>query len=277
MSIELNRTEITIRPSSIISYQQCRRSWALVHLEGRRSGSNARAVVGTAVHKAGEVMWNEAIKTGEKDLNVTRAADCAVEEFDKLCKDNEPTYNGDDTPDSARLLVSNGAKVFMTDIAEYTDIPLFAEKRYAVPISDHPIVKEVGGTIDYISTNTIADIKTSKRTISPYGHVLQQSIYKYVAEENGHTIDYCLLQGVVFTKKPKGTIVSLEPNIPRAKYAVNNMLATLRAFYDGGDPDVLFPGNTGYYLCSQMYCGFYDSCKFVNGDVAPPQQEQIVL
>lgn len=267
MSIKLNVTNLTIRPSSVIEDQQCSRKWALSHLEKRKRRSNSRANLGTAIHAAAEVIWNEAIKTGNKDLNHTKAIDCAVSKYDDMSKEEEPSYHGPDTPDSIRSLVSSGTKVLIDDIIEITDIPLHAEKRLAVPVVNHPIVKEIAGTIDYISHNTIADIKSSKRTISPQSYVLQQSIYKSLAEANGYTVDYCLIQGVVFTKKPKGTILVLEPNTNQSDYAVKNLLYKIADFYSGVNPDILFPGNTGYYLCSPVWCGFYHDCPFVHGSL----------
>jgi hypothetical protein len=246
-------------------------------LEGHTSQTGSRAAVGTAIHKAAEVIWTNAIQTGKKDLNITKAQDAAVAEFDENCKKEPPKYLNSDTENSSRKLVSDGAGVFVDQIAEFTDIPRFVEKRYAVPISDHPIVKEIGGTLDYISDNTIADLKTSKRAIQTQNHVLQQSIYKFLAEANGHKIDYTLIQGIIFTKVPRGDISALDHNVPQAKYGVNVILDTLRAFYEGTNPDVLFPGNTGYFLCSPQYCDFHPTCKFVQGDIVIPVQDKPVL
>lgn len=265
MSIKLNKTGITLRPSSFLAYQQCRRKWALTHLEGRRQAQPARAVIGTAVHKAAELCWKHAIATGKKDLNISLAKDAAVQEFDNLCKKDALTYAGADTPNTARNLVASGAAIFIRDIASRVAIPTHVEKRYVIPVRNHPIVAEFGGTIDYISSDSIADLKTSKRTVSPQNHVLQQSAYKMVAEHHGHKVVRNEIHCVVFKKNPTGVVLPLEPNVEQVVHAVDNILKTLRAFHDGGDPDILFPGNTGYYLCSPTWCGFHAQCDVVHG------------
>lgn len=266
MSIKLNNVGITLRPSSMIEGQQCRRRWALTHLEGRRRPQNSRANLGTAIHKAAETMWNEAIKTGVKDLDIEKATDCAIAKYDDMAKDEEPQYFDKDTPDSIRSLIVSGVQVYMEDIADIADIPIAVEKRFSIPIDDHPIVREVAGTIDYLSYNTIADIKTSKRTITPQSHVIQQSIYKILAMANGYDIKFCLIHCVVFTKVNKGIILNLDYHTEQATYAISSTTKILDAFFHGTDPDVLFPGNTGYYLCSQKWCGFHADCPFVHGN-----------
>ncbi len=264
--IKLNQEEIVIRPSSIDTFFNCSFQWAKVFLEGITTIPNARAAIGTAIHKGVEEMWLEAQLTQQKDsINLSMITDAAIEEFQNLDSDGL-NYDNNENCNTAEDEVVHGTRAFVEDIVPYTDIPLRVEQRHTIKLN-HPIVTAISGTLDYESKDTIADVKTSKRKPVAQSYVTQQSIYKFLAEENGSEIKHSMIQGVALTKNPTGHILELEPNIPRAKYLVNTMLDALEAFYNGVDPKLLFRGNPKYYLCSPKYCSLYNGgCPYVKGD-----------
>ena len=103
------------------------------------------------------------------------------------------------------------------------------------------MVENLSGTVDYINKDSIADVKTSKRTPSPANYVTQQSIYKLLAEANGQIVKHNLIQGVVLKAKPEGTILTLEPDVERAKFSVNTILDVTDVFSQQiVHPDILF-------------------------------------
>jgi len=231
---------------------------------------NARASIGTGIHAGAEIMWQNAMKTKEKDCNETEMEQAAIEAFDKECEKGLRYDEGEDY-NSAVHDIRRGVGTFIDDIVPYTDIPLAVEQRFTMEL-DHPLIADLSGTVDYISHNAIEDIKTSKRTPTPANYVIQQSVYKILAEHNGHNIQHQRIQGVVLTKAAKGTILPIEPDVELAKAAVNSLLDTTEVFSkDIVHPEVLFRGNPKYYLCSSLYCAFYP-CKFVKGSAKPAQQ-----
>jgi len=264
MSIQINNTELRIRPSAIDSFQQCSYQWAKVFLEGIPSIPNSRAALGTAIHKAVEVMWLEAIEHNEKDPNIDVMVDAGVESFKETA--NDVQYDKDEDINTINKEIVLGTNAFVDDCLPFLDIPEATETRFTMKITDHPLVKELSGTVDYIAPGRIDDLKTSKRTPQPSSYTTQQTIYKLLAEHNGHKIDRNMIQGVILTKKPKGVILELEPDVPRAKALVNNMLDVLHVAANDMVPlDVLFRCNTKYYLCSRKYCNFYGSCPATKG------------
>lgn len=141
-----------------------------------------------------------------------------------------------------------------------------------MPIVDHPIVKEIGGTMDYIGTdpstgkNYIHDIKTSKRKTEPSAYSLQQTIYSMLCEHNGIKIDKCYIQGIVLKASPEGSIQEVFINRPQVQRIIDSMLDVLDLYsLDIVDPDTLFGGNPKYYLCTNKYCNSFNTCSFVNG------------
>lgn len=258
--------KIQIRPSSIDAFYGCTFQWAKVFLEGYITIPNARAAIGTAVHKGVEEMWKEAmLRKSKESPNLSMMFDAAIEAFDEEDKKEGLMYEHGEDRDMAHELIKDGNRVFVEDIMPFSDIPDTVEEYLEMPLN-HPVVEKIGGTVDYRVQRTMADLKTSKRKPVPQSYITQQTTYKLLNEANGNDIDECLIQGVTFTKDPVGHILPLEPHVPRTKFLINSMLDTLEAFSDGGDPKVLFRGNPKYYLCSEKYCTLYNNgCPYVNG------------
>jgi len=263
--INYDGEKIRIRPSAVDTFYNCPYQWAKVFLEGQRTIPGARAAIGTAIHKGVEEMWLEAqLKQSKSDVNVTMATDAAIEEFQNI--DVDLQYDAGENTQTAEATVREGITAFIDDIVPFTDIPVAVEQFIEIEL-DHPVVSGMGGTIDYITHDTIADVKTSKRKPVPASHTTQQTVYKILAESTGLNIKHNLIQGVALTKNPMGHILELEPKVDRTKFLINSMLDTLEAFNNGVDPKLLFRGNPKYYLCSPKYCQLYNcGCPYINGD-----------
>ena len=265
--IEWNGEPIKIRPSSIDNFYGCSFQWAKVFLEGMNTIPNGRAAVGTAVHKGVEEMWKEAMLYKNKDhINLTMMEDAAMEAF-KEEETKDIQYNAGENADTAAVLINDGVRVYVEDITPFADIPDAVEQHFTMAV-DHPVVNELGGTVDYIGNGQLDDVKTSARKPIPSSHTTQQSTYKILAEHNGVTVDRQNIQGVVFTKEPYACMLPLEPNVPRTKYLINSMLDTLQAFHDGVDPKLLFRGNPKYMFCSDKFCTLHSKGRpYANGEV----------
>lgn len=277
--IVVNNTDICIRPSSVDTFLGCAYQWARVFLGGETSIPNARAAIGTAIHKGVEEMWREAITTGEKNPNKSMMADAAVEEYAKEEKNAEGTmrYDNGENTNTALAEVVKGVDAFADDVVDFVDIPIAVETRFEMEIVGNPIVAKLGGTVDYLGTNNIADVKTSKRKPTTSNYEIQQSIYKILAEHNGQRVDYNTIQGVVLKKQAEGLILPMATNVDKAKSIVNNLLDTLDVLAtDKVRPEVLFRGNPKHYLCSEKYCAFYKDCMFVKGENPEAKTAQVI-
>ena len=266
MNLEWNGEKLRLRPSAIDGFFTCPRQWAGYYIGGERSMPGARAAIGTAIHHGVEQMWLEAIAVKAKEPNLTMMKDAAVDEFVKLDQDDDLMYdNGEDVNTASDTIVS-GIDAFVEDIVPFTDIPMAVEERYTISIK-HDMVEDLSGTVDYITNNTIADVKTSKRKPVPANYKTQQSIYKMLAIANGVDVQHNLIQGVVLKAKPQGHILELESDVDQAKYLVNSILDTLDVYHKNIiDPNVLFRPNTKHYLCSPKYCSFYGkTCDATGG------------
>lgn len=258
--------KIVLRPSAIDTASNCPQQWYRTHILGQNSIPNARASIGTAIHRAAEVLWTEAIATGKKDVNLAKATDAALECFKEEAKQGLQFKDGENV-NTANVEVIKGTEAFVTDIVPFTDIPQAVEKRFTIPLDGHPVVESVSGTVDYISHNQISDIKTSSRKPTVSNYITQQSTYKLLAEKNGVDVQYNTIQSVVFAKKETaGHILEMPTDVEQAKLAINTLLDVTEIYAkDIVDPNILFRGNPKYYLCSEMYCAFYNDCPFIAG------------
>jgi len=264
MTIKINATEIVLRPSAVDGFYQCAYQWGKTFLEGMNTIPNSRAAIGTAIHSAAETLWSEAILTGSKDENLSKMTDAAMEAWKEEAAKGMSYGDGEDANTCAVEIV-RGTEAFIEDIVPFTEIPVAVEERFTVNI-DHKLVKSISGTVDYITKDTIADLKTSKRKPTPGNYTTQQSIYKYLAMENGVDVKFNLIQGVVLKKTPEGMILPMETDVDQAKDMVNIMLDTLDlVLLDVAPIETILRPNPKYYLCSQKYCALYGNCPATKG------------
>ncbi len=277
MTIKINNTDIRLRPSAIDNFFGCSYQWGLKYLEGRHTMSNNRAAIGTAIHSAAEVFWTDAIGSNKKDPNLSMMTDAAMEAFEEQGKLGMKYTKDEDAGTSAATIIQ-GTMAFIDDIIPFAKIPNAVEQFFEVPI-EHELVSAIGGTVDYITDNTIADLKTSKRKPTVANYSTQQSIYKFLAESHGIDVKYNQIQSVVLKKVPEGSIMLMEPNVPHAKKLVNHILDTLDLVIKDVAPiETILRGNPGYMFCSDKWCDFHSTCPFSKGEiVAPAPVEKIKL
>lgn len=270
--------ELTLRPSSIGSYISCQWQWYNVHILNRNTIPSARAALGTSIHKVAEVILNEAIETRHKDLNISKANDIAIQEYNELLKKDEPVFEDGDTKESIEKEILNGTKSWLDDIAPIIDIPIAVEKFYEVKTPNNPIFARVAGSIDYVGENTLHDIKSTRRKPTLQNYDLQQGCYALLREKNGENVDSVKIQAVILGKKEtKGQILDLikDSTDPfrelndiknQSRYIINNILEKAKVLNtDTINPEILFTGNPKSMLCSPKYCSLYNECKFVKG------------
>ena len=256
--------KITLRPSSLDEFAQCPQKWYRSFIGGERGYVNSRAAIGTAIHAGVENMWNDCIPLKTKIHSPSSMADAAMDAW-KEEEQKGMRYDAGESEGTCAKEILTGMDTFVDDIVPWVDIPTAVEQRYTVKI-DHGLVDGISGLMDYVDTNrgVIADVKTGKRKHNVSNSSTQQSIYKYLAEENGVKVNWSTIQNVVLKKKPEGHVMDCAINIPKAKSLVNTLLDTLDVYLlDVVDPNILFRGNSKYWLCSPKYCAFYNNCKFV--------------
>jgi len=276
MTIKINNDSLRIRPSAIDSFYGCAYQWGKTFLEGIPSRTNSRAAIGTAIHAGVEASWQENIAAKKQmgDHNLTMMYDAAMESWAEETKEGVQ-FGNDETPGTCEKEVRSGIAAWVEDISPFVPVPEAVETFVKIDI-DNPIITELGGTIDYIGHGTIDDIKTSKRKVTPGGYDTQQGIYKFLAEANGHKVTHNRLQNVVLTKQPTGQIITIEPDVTKAKGLVNGILDTMTLIAADVAPiELILRGNPKHMFCGPQWCAHYDTCPWVKGDAPAPRKADI--
>lgn len=267
MKLEINCSDIVVRPSSLDSFVSCPRQWALTFLAGNESMTAFRAAIGTAIHKGAEVAWNHAIDKGMKDgITLDDIIQASKDEYDNLHLADKISYGAGETKIIAEKDIIAGCKAFFEDIYFQVSIPEKVEAKLEVEV-ENPLISKVAGTLDYLSNSTVADLKTSKRKVSPSRYKLQQSVYKWLALQNDYDIKYSEIHCIVLNKNPYGDIYDCEIDVPVAVAIIKKLLETVEIAYKDIVPlDILFRANPKHYLCSEDYCAFYYDCPFTSSN-----------
>lgn len=264
--IKVNNTDLILRPSAVDSFYSCGYKWGKTFLEGVNHGNNSRAAIGTAIHAGIAQMWEEVMSKQDKEVaNLSAATDAAITAWKEETADGVVFDDGEDN-NTAAVEIVKGTEAFIEDIMPFSVIPQAVEKRYTIELST-PMVKALSGTVDYITTDTISDVKTSKRKITTGKHVTQQSIYTMLAKANGVPVKHNLIQGIVLKKQPEGEILTMQVDEELAKFRVNGMLDVLDAIHGGTPAHLLLRGNPSDNMCSPKYCSLYNNgCPYVRGE-----------
>lgn len=262
--------KFVIRPSSIKTYVNCPRKWYQQFILDKNTTGNA-AATGTAIHAAVEAYWRNAKAQNEKSSLVDNWCEIGVEKFRELDKKVDIIYDDGASLDSCIDKVYMGATAYINDIAPALPMPEFVEHRVSYPIKDHPFVKAISGTIDYIGKDFIADLKTGKSKPSSRKHILQCSLYRKLARFCGIEREQFQIHAVTFVKDPekRAHVFDSMINEKQASFIVNQLLDRLRKLNQEDPkllfPDMLFPGNPEFYLCGPKFCPVYDNCPFSCG------------
>ncbi|AWD90277.1 putative nuclease [Dickeya phage Amaethon] len=267
MTIKINNENIRIRPSAVDSFYGCAYQWGKTFLEGISSIPNSRAAIGTAIHSGIEASWRENMDANKQmgEHNLTLMKDAAIDSWAEETK-NGLKMGDDETASTCEKEIIAGIGAWVEDISPFVPVPTAVETFVKIDI-DNPIITELGGTIDYLGHGVIDDVKTSKRKVTGGSYDTQQGLYKFLAEANGHKVLHNRLQNVVLTKQPTGQIITIEPDVTKAKTLVNGILDTMTVVAADIVPiELLLRGNPKHMYCSEKFCAHYETCPWVKGD-----------
>ena len=275
-TIDILQEDIRLRPSALDGFFGCSFQWGKTFLEGCKSIPNSRAAIGTAVHASAERLWTESIAANSKVVNLSSMLDAGMEAW-KEEEQKGMQFGDNESSGTCAAEIIVGVNTFVEDIVPFSQIPVATEQFFKVDI-EHKLVSELGGTVDYITENTIADLKTGKRKPSVANYSTQQSIYKYLAQANGVDVKHNLIQSVVFKKVPEGSIIPMETNVPQAKDLVNIVLDTLDlVLLDVAPIETVLRPNPKYMFCGARFCEFYGKCPGTMSSASTPRVAKVKL
>ena len=259
---------ITIRASSLGRLFDCPASWAATHIDGKRTPSNGKAMLGKAVH-ASTAVFDQSVIDGS-GITIDEAAAAAVDTINK--PDEEVCWEDDSPSDAEKIAISLHAK-YCGQIAPAQTYRAVEVRCDSLVISDLGIA--LTGTTDRIRETddglSIVDLKTGKAAVGSdglvktAGHAFQLGVYELLAEQaSGLPI-----------RGPAQIIGMNTAKTPASQRVGTGEISGARDVLlgDGETPGILeyasqiihsgnFYGNPKSMMCNPRYCAAYATCKF---------------
>jgi hypothetical protein len=278
-----------IRASSLSGYPDCNRRGAarLFRQEIEATGFTLRrpprgigAAIGTAVHAAARVTFEDRMHRGRLPSEAFAADVAAVALTDELASDRgEVTFDlATANRSQAFAQVVMMARAYHRVIAPQVE-PIIVEERLEAEIIPGLILSGAPDTVAR-EPGRVRDLKSGSRA-SPGSHAPQIGAYALLARTHGLEIDEAAVDYVqrVAPTKPQPDPVSKPVAVAIAETAATNILrhidGDLRTFRLGDPERRILPGdpwsfqaNPSSILCSEKYCPAFgtDFCR--EGDPA---------
>jgi len=259
---------VIIRASSLARLFDCPASWAATHIEGKRTPSSGKAMLGKAVHASTAVYDQSGIDgTG---ITIDEAAAAAV---DTIHHPDEDVLWEDDTPQDAEKVALSLHSRYCTIIAPEQNYRAVEVRCENLEIADLGLI--LTGTSDRVRETDegfgICDLKTGKAavgadgTVQTAGHAYQMGVYELLAEQaSGLPIRApAQIIGLNTAKTPAsqrigtGEIVGARDVLLGDGESPGILEYAAKIIHSG-----LFWGNPKSMMCHARYCPAFPTCKF---------------
>lgn len=263
-----DRIIVTIRASSLGRLFDCPASWAATHIEGKRTPSNGKAMLGKAVH-ASTAVFDQSVIDGS-GITIDEAASAAVDAINK--PDEEVCWDEDNPQDAEKIAISLHAK-YCQQIAPTQTYRAVEVQCDSLVIADLGIA--LTGTTDRIRKTedglSIVDLKTGKAAVGSdgcvktAGHAYQMGVYELLAAQaSGLSITGpAQIVGMNTAKTPAsqrvgtGEISGARDVLLGDEETPGILEHAARIIHSGS-----FYGNPKSMMCHAKYCAAYPTCQF---------------
>ena len=239
----------------------------------RRVGVAAH--LGTAIHKAAEVYYNESIKEAKWSAARDDYKGLAIDTFRERIKDDEPNDIKEVDINSIEKIIGDNCLSYIKNSEKLNSgkLPVEVEKKYVVEVNS-PVIKNISGTLDIVGDDYIADIKTMRKSKNPKAYVLQQGVYAFLRQKFGEEVKDLRIHRIVLTNNSIDNVsiidsldnpfTPIDAVIEKSKSYLELVIKTVNEFNKTGN-ELLFRGNPESLLCNPKYCAYYGECKFKKG------------
>lgn len=265
-----SKTPVTIRASSFGSLFDCPARWIAIHLEKKRSPSNGKAALGTAIHAGTAVYDTERLESNCETHrgSVVAAAQAAVSSLENPTED---VLWDEDINKAKDIAASLTVKYCQQESHKHNFVAVEAKV-------EQMLIKDLGiiltGTTDRIElTNEgygIRDIKTGKTAVSSdgkantKGHAAQMGVYELIAgAAYGQSMDApAEIIGLQTNLTPEKQRIGTGKIVGAKEVLIGNeqhtgLLEIAAEIVHG----VRAPwGNPKSTMCTEVYCPNFNTC-----------------
>jgi hypothetical protein len=254
--------------SQISMLLRCGEQYRRRYIEGEIIPPGISLLKGSACHKGIEVNNTQKIQS-RTDMSKCDIVEISVVHLENKIKTDglelnaeEKTIGKDKVIGDAKDEVVSLAGLYADEIAPNTQ-PIMAEKEINIPVGD----QAVKGFIDCIDDKKrVRDYKTSGRSKNQkeLESSLQMAIYTVAYEQEFGELPAGICYDVLIsTKKPKYQLIELPAQVnvySRLGAVVETVIKSIKS-------GVFLPAAEGSWLCNPLYCGYYNTCKYVKHDM----------
>lgn len=260
----MNLPKEYLSASQIGMFLRCGESFRRRYIDGDIIPPGIALLKGSATHTGIEKNNRQKIES-HVDLKKSDIVDISVSALEaKIEKDGlelneeEKTTGKDKVIGEAKDDVVSLAGLYADEVAPGTQ-PVSCEKEIIIPFGGQTLK----GYIDCIDDKKrVRDYKTSGRAKQQkeLESSLQMGIYTIAYEqENGELPAGICYDVLINTKKPKYQLIEIQPQIN----VYSRIQAVVEAVAHGISAGVFLPPAEGSWVCDKKWCGFYNTCKFV--------------
>lgn len=267
MTTETKRLEV--RQSHLVQFEMCGEAYRRRYVEGEKDLAGTAALRGSGVHGGAQVNHIQKKKSG-KDLPKQDIVDAAVAAYEERKSKEGFRLTPDEmsigvTPALARTVqtITVLTGVYADQVAPGIEPDLIEEKiTVEIPGTD----VDLAGTLDLSTVDgRIKDFKTSTRSKSQKDadESSQLTMYDFLYEKKtGRKPSGVDLEVLVDLKTPKHQRLSTVRTQRDRQVLFNRINVMLNSRKAG----IFAPAAVGSWNCSAKWCGFWDTCPFVNSE-----------
>ena len=265
-----------ISASQIDMFYRCGEQWRRRYIEGEKTRPGIALITGSSLHEAAEHNWKVKQKTQE-DEQLSVLKDVAAQKYDDILSNDGIFVAPEDLP-AVKTIVDDGKDMAVNLVTPFREEfapniwPDKVEHKFELEIDGFPnmlgFIDLVGRVIDHdrgtLSKETrLCDIKTAakKWTQAKADGSNQMTIYwKALQVTEGKAPDVMAFDQ--FIKSTKNTryesiqTTRTEEDFIGVMRRVKPMLAAIEA-------GIFMPAESDGWICSPKWCGFYQSCRYV--------------
>lgn len=263
--------KISLHPSGISAYFDCQYKWFRDNLYKPIRRVGYRANLGTGIHKAAELQYNESIKAGAYVSFKEEFEQAAIDTFRDCIKSDELCDKDEMNQSEVESIIVTATKEYGSNIQNINNdkLPLAVEQHYYLDINSS-LIQGISGTLDIVGEDYIVDIKTMSKNKSVAGYIVQQGIYAFLRQSKGELVNTLFIDKILLNNKKKictredifeQSYKQTSEIIDYVKFLLNVIISKVEEFSKTGN-ERIFIGNPNCWLCSKKYCPYFDECKY---------------
>lgn len=266
-----------VSPSQLSSFENCGEAYRRRYIEKHIIPPGVAALRGGSVHKGAELNFAQKIET-KTDLPAKDIVDRAASEFDARIK-AEGVFLAPEEEARGKAIVIGEEKdttvalagLFAAEVAPVYQ-PTAVEQSIRIELPNSP--RDILGILDLTAQivkepargEGIVDYKTGKKTkpqrdfdVSP-----QLSLYDLAYRATrGKAPDFIQVEQLISLKS--GTKRVVNPTT-RSAPDFRATVARVNAMISGLQAGVFIPASPGSWNCAPKWCGFFNTCPYVNSE-----------